>query len=117
MGVDLTLLVFTGDNFSHTMLDLERRSGLWECITAIENMFGWNVPIPFYSFYGTMKNGERGYGDTQTTPYGDRLKYVHVKQLKPLSSNQYVLDNYNNRAVWAYLEQLPDDVQIALYWH
>ena len=123
MGSDLTLLPFGSTLdiavrfFSHTILNLERRRELWPLIDEIEERFGRDVPHGFTSFLGRQDNGEHGYGDTMRTPYDDNLKYVEARHLKPLKDHSLVQDNYLNRAAWAYLEQLPDDLPIALYWH
>lgn len=126
MGVDLTLLPFCNEQmsnddyiiyFSHTALDMQRRHELWEPIKEIEEKFGVVVPSGFLSLLS--REGETGphYGKTMRTPYGNPLQYVLAKHLKIFEKQRGVQDNWQNRAIWAYLLQLPNNLRIALYWH
>lgn len=122
MGVDLRLLPFysqtTGIAFSQDVLDLERRRELWGVIEPIESEFGRDVPTDFNSYCGEKEGVEEPtYGLTLTTPYSENLKYLHAVHLKPLRQHPAVQDNWKNRAIWAFIEELPDDLPIALYWH
>lgn len=122
MGLDLSLLPFShsfqhADSlaFSHSILECERRRDLFRVIMELP---GVPVPDGFSSFYSIDdKYEEPHYGDTTTTPYGDRLLSVEVEALLALKGHEDVRDNYRNRAVWAYLAELPPDRQVALYWH
>lgn len=122
MGLNLTLLPFYSlgmDNecFSLSVLNLERRSELWRPILEIEKEKGVDIPDNFSSYLS--RDGEcedTHWGKTINTPYDERVRYVFAKHLKPLVSHPGVQDNYKNRAVWAYLEQCPDDLKIALFW-
>ena len=124
MGADLTLLPFYSPRmnddscFSHDVVDLERRKNLWTQIQEIEGEAGFNVPDDFFSFLGRddICKGTH-YGKTTKTPSGSHLKYVFAKDLKKLATHEGVLDNYKNRAAWAYLEQVPDELKVALFWH
>jgi hypothetical protein len=115
MGVDLRLLPFSSPDadFSHDILKVERRRELWEPIAEIEKNRGRDVPDTFYSFSGA---GEK-YGLTTKTPYGDNLRYVTAEDLLTLRRHKAVKDNHRNRAVWAWLAQMPHDTKVALYWH
>lgn len=117
MGVDLSLLPFDAEHpglaFSHSILQLERRRELWPLIEAMELDI---VPNGFTSFLGRQANGEHGYGETIKTPYGTPLKYTRVGKLVSIAHHDAVRDNPKNRAVWAYLMELPIDTKVALYW-
>ena len=118
MGVDLRLLPFDGDignfAFSHTVLGCERRRNLWDKIEALPSL---PVPDGFTSFTGDAPDGELGYGETLTTPYGERVQYTIISELLKLTLDPGVTDNYKNRAIWAYFAQLPSNTKVALYWH
>lgn len=118
MGMDLCLLPFDSDFFSHTILDCERRWELWKPITAIESRIGRDVPDNFQSYKARDEEaGKSCYGKTLRTPYGDNLKYVLVSDLTALSGHASVQDNPKNRAIWAYLEKLAPDTKVALFWY
>lgn len=118
MGVDLRLLPFDCDRgefaYSHTILDCERRRSLW---TAVEKLPATPVPKGFTSFVGDRPDGESGYGVTAETPYGEPLMATTAGQLLILKDHEGVIDNHKNRAIWAYLAELPPETRVALYWH
>lgn len=120
MGIDLRLLPFDAEgeiNFSHTVLSCSRRYELFDLIGEIENQVGSNVPDHFSTFVSRKDNLDSHYDDTQDTPYGEPLKYIPAKALKPFAAHDAVKDNWRNRAIWAYLNCLPDDTKVALFWH
>jgi len=119
MGVDLKLLPFYDSQveFSHCILQLERRRELWPIIEKIEREQGMPVSKNFTSFCGKDSKGNTCYGKTTTTPYGIKINWVYSKYLKTLSQQKEVKNNYPNKAVWAYLLSCPNDLKIALYWH
>ena len=121
MGLDLRLLPFDADieelSFSHTILDCLRRGELFDEILKIEEEHGLAVPDRFASFVGHGKDGEPCYGVTVTTPYGEPLLYTTAASLLTLKDREGVTDNYQNRAIWAYLAELPPATKVALYWH
>lgn len=118
MGVDLTMLPLDADHsdfqFSHSMLGVERRRELWPLIEKLEQ---GGLSSNFQSFYGPGLNGEPGYGTTAETPYGEPIKWASAGDLAKLSTHNTITDNAKNRAVWAYLSELPADTKVALYWH
>lgn len=123
MGVDLSLLPFDCDHgtsfsFSHTLLELERRRELWDPIYSMETESGEPAPENFTSYRGDPgADGEHGYGKTTKTPYGDRIRFVSAFLLCKLKDHEAVRDNWKNRAIWAYLAELPPETKVALYWH
>ena len=119
MGLDLNLLPFDGDmgsmNFSHTVLDCERRSQLFE---ELEGLPAVRVPEDFNTYLCKDDEYEEShYGNTQDTPYGEPLTYVLAEQLVPFASHEGVENHFKNRAIWAYLKELPPRTKVALYWH
>lgn len=122
MGVDLTLLPFersVRDDWAiaHSVLGCERRRGLFEVVAEVETAKSVAAPLLFSTYIARDKDGETRYGNTQETPYGDKVRVVTVADLLPLADHEDVLDNPKNRAVWAYLGQLAPETRVALYWH
>ena len=122
MGLDLTLIPVDSENgtwgFGHSLIDCERRNELFEPLLELEKKKGRDVPEKFNTFRSRDdKYEESHYGPTVDTPYGDPLKCVYVKDLLPFAEHEGVRDNWKNRAVWAYLREMPPDEKIALYWH
>lgn len=117
MGLDLRLLPFDADRFSHTILDCERRSDLFEAVLKVERKIGRDVPANFQSFTGKSGEALPCYGTTIRTPYGENLKYILVEDLLQFALHVDVRDNEKNRAIWAYLAQLNPQTKVALYWH
>jgi len=122
MGLDLRLLPFDCNNpnlsFSHTVLDCERRRGLFDVILKIEKTVGAAVPRGFASLSNrNPSSGETGYGETTRTPYGDTLMAIRVCHLLTVRKHEGAVDNWKNRAIWSYLAELPLDTQVALYLH
>lgn len=110
MGVDVRLLPLIGRDFwaAHEILDLERCSHLWPQIRALPSE---PIPQPF-SFYQN-----EGYGPRSEDGYGNPLRYVTAGALVTLADRPSVTDNWKNRAVWAYLAEMPPDWPIIIYWH
>lgn len=120
MGLDLQLLPVSNrlssqDWFSHTVLDCERRRGLFE---AIQELRGERVPETFHTYVSRDAEYEEShYGNTQTTSYDEPLKHVSVRELLFFASHEGVKDNPLNSAIWAYLSELPPEMRVALYWY
>jgi hypothetical protein len=118
MGVDLRLLpVFTDSNdfiCSFSVLELERRRELWPLINDLPQ---YELPAPLSCWTARIENGEHGYGKLTETAYGDPPKWVTALALVGLRDAEPVRDNYVNRAVWAYLAELPPETRIVLDWH
>jgi hypothetical protein len=119
MGLDLRLLPFEGElgqdsAFSHSVLSCSRNYDVFDAVQDIEKSKGRLVPRYFSTFLcRDDKYEESHYGNTQDTPYGERLKEVEVEDLLPVA--RYATGQ--NKAVWAYLAELPARTRIALYWH
>ena len=120
MGLDLKLLpqhTKTAD-FSDDIISFHRESRLIELIQECELVYGIKVlPYRFTSYLGDPKNDEdeRGYGHTNTTAYGEHLQAVYAKHLKG-EINGYKADSWRNRAIIAFINELPDDILVYLFW-
>ena len=120
MGLDLTLLPFYSEDmeipFSHDVIQLSRNYELFDIINAVEKQFGRDVPENFTSYVSRDdKYEDIHYGITATTSYGDSLKYVKAKDLWKVMGFENL--SWRNKAVIAYLRELPENLNIALYWH
>jgi hypothetical protein len=120
MGIDLLLLpIHPTDNtraFAHTTLEVQRRHELLSLIRTLPSQ-----PVPPFletlvSMAGPQELEAWVQGDTQTDSYGDPLRCVRAEDLWLLANHPAVEDNFVNRATWAYLVQLPEDMLIAIYW-
>jgi len=116
MGVDLTLLPLIGPDFwaSHDVIQLNRRSALWPEIAKLKQH---PIPMPLTCYLSRGEDGESRYGNTEKDPYGDPLKWTTAAELLTLKDHEVVVDDWQNRAVWAYLSHMPPDWPIVLYWH
>lgn len=116
MGVDLRLLPFDCDKgdfaFSHTILELGRNYKVHHEINKLPSL---PVPKSFTSFSGKSDNyDDTCYGETNTTPYGETLEYTTAGELCKVPKR---IRHDWERPVWAYLEALPPETKVALYWH
>lgn len=121
MGLDLSLLPFEADHerlsFSHSVLSVDRTEivrVVWESLRDA----GETTPDHFSSYL--CREGEieeTHYGVTTTDPYGNRVRCVSVEELLAFREHPGVYQDPRNRAVWAYLAELPEKTRVALFWH
>lgn len=116
MGVDLRLLPLIGENYwaAHSMLSVERRRELWDEILKLPVR---DVPEPLSCFLARGSDGECCYGDIKDDPYGGSLKWTTPADLLTVRDHEGVQDNKINQAIWAWLEKMPPDWPVVLYWH
>lgn len=110
MGIDLTLLPFDCDYeylvFSHTVLQLPRDYALFDKIRDTPQK---EVPAGFTSYVSQDDAYEEShYGETIEDPYGDKLRYTTAGELKRCGIAG---------PTGAYVNELPDDNKVALFWH
>lgn len=115
MGLHLKLIPFErerGDYAdSYTVLNCDKD---YDLFNQIQQLPEFPVPPNFNSYYSVEEDDIICYGVVKETPYGEELTYSFVKDLlrcKPSSDRQ------TNKAIWAYLKQLPPNTKVALYWH
>lgn len=113
MSLHLTLLPVGGINelitSIHNFLNCERDNHLFDQIMKIVSS---PVPPDFKGFHSTDE-ADYVYGNITKDAYGEELTYVNVKDLTNLKPNS---ESQTNKAIWAYLKQLPPEGKIALYW-
>lgn len=117
MGLDLTLMPFDCDlpelSFSHTIIQYSRDSDLFHPLLHLNPT--QPVPSDFTTYLGHCDGcGERRYGATTETPYGEPLQCVRVDQLLEVPEPLW---KANNLPVLAYLHALDRARRIALYWN
>ena len=120
MGIDLRILPQYSQNadFAHDLIGLHRDSDLFERVDKLENEKGKEVPRKgIRSFTGGDKESEEPrYSTTIETPYGDVMKGVLAGELKEVLAD-YKTESWKNKAFLAFLNELPNDLEIWLYWH
>lgn len=117
MGLDLTFLPFDADfeelHFSHTILPCEREREAFSDLLKKEREKGIRVPENFTGYFGKDENGERQYGKMTETPYGDVLKYLTADEILSCFNPEY----QKNKAIRAYIENIPKGTKIAIWWN
>lgn len=115
MGVDLTLLPLRLHDYwlAHDILELARDRDFWP---AFEELPQHPIPKPLSCYLSSTAGGKTCYGEVEENPYGYRLTYTTVADLMTLKDHEGVQGHWKNRAVWAYLAQMPTDWPVCLYW-
>ena len=121
MSLHLTLIPFGPDaTFSHALLGpIEVDDALQSSIRRVEVESGRDVPFTFNTFMCRDDVHGYHYGNTQETPYGQRLKHVGAWELVNALTRNYS----EVEACWMaepalhYLSHLPESWRVALYWH
>jgi hypothetical protein len=104
--------------FSHSILTCTRRGDLFDAIMSATEGIAKPVPTDFSTYLSRDdKYEEPHYGTTTETPYGNPLMWVQARALRQFRTHEGVRDNPTNKAVWAYLANIPPYTPIALYWH
>lgn len=117
MGLDLYLLPFECDqetiSFSHSILNCDRNYPLFEKIEKLDEQ---PVEKHFSSYLSRNDDYEEPhYGKTTETPYGEPLGWV--KREKLLTFQKEAAQTPRCYAIWEYLNALPENTKVALYWH
>lgn len=114
MGIDLHLMPVTLDTkqncYSHTILSFsEMDTNLWHDIT--DSKIEKKMPYPISSWFGD------NYQSATKDPWGTPIGYALAGELMQFKEHGAVMNNHINIAIWAYLECLPRDKKVVLYWH
>lgn len=118
MGVDLRILPQAHQEhyFSNDIITLERRSDLFDIIQKLENEKGLDIPRRGIScFCASSEDLGTHYGIATHTAYGMPIKSVLARELKQALAG-YTPDEWKNRAFIAFLKELPDDLELFLFW-
>ena len=126
MGTDLRLLPVDALHqnsgavpwgFSHTVLNLPRRSEAWKAILGLP---AERIPLPHNvsSYVGAhvpdgRAKGETMYGTLEAKDaYGDPYAWIRAGTLKPV-----LREFFRGEPTTAYVEAMRDDALIILDWH
>jgi len=113
MSRSLKLLPFDGPDFSHTVLWVDDTNGMYDAINDIQHRRGRPVCDGFSSYLGyDTEEEESTYGITELTGYVKRVQTLQVRDLLDIDTRLCP----HNAAIIAYLDALPVDTEIALYW-
>ncbi|EAZ90060.1 hypothetical protein [Crocosphaera chwakensis] len=113
MSLELAILpqYLQGRNFSHDVIRLSFEPELFEVIKSLVETVG--RPIKEIDCY----LAEDGYGSITEDPYGNPIKGVQARQLKQaLDKVSSTNLPWRNKAFLAYLNELPDDLEVWFYW-
>jgi hypothetical protein len=119
MGMDLRLLPQYSQNadFAHDILECDRDYDMFDIVSEVEKQNGRQVlKNGISTFTARGKDDEVCYGKTVETPYGDEMNSVQVRKLKKVLAD-YKTESWRNKAVIAFLNEMPDELEIWLYWH
>ncbi len=113
MSLELTILpqYLQFRSFSHDVIRLFFELQLFEIIKSLVNTVG--RPIKEIDCY----LGENGYGSLKEDPCGNPIKGVQAQQLKQSLNKVSSTDwHWRNKAFLAYLNELPDDLELWIHW-
>lgn len=119
MSVNLKILPQYDDesNFSRDVLQLVHEYDLFDLIVSLEHGEGDTISRPFGSHVGSKSAFERYcYGDTEKSAFDDTIKEIVAIEFK-VAIQEYKSEYWRNRAVLAFIKQLPDNIRLWLYWH
>ena len=113
MGLDLSILPINPQEIGEisvlitTRIDLDRDYGFFNQISR--------KPITIPPQMWVEMYGEKGIERTRTDRYGVELTFIYAKELKKLSLPKNV--SARNRAIKSFIDALPDDTPIILWWN
>jgi len=96
------------ESFSHDVISLETEEELFSLIEQAERQNGQAVGREGIRFLSHSKMRE--------TTYGEVIQGVQAYQLKQVVSN-YQSSHWKNKAFLAFLKELPDELELWIYWH
>ncbi len=118
MSLDLSLIPIEHEDarfgFGHSLLRIDS-GGAWH--DALKDANDEPVPADFSTFRGDPgEDGEPHYGNTQETPYGEKLRCMRVVEITSRISSRELFSK-RDKAALAYLAHLDPNSRVALYWH
>lgn len=113
MARELRLLPLIGQNYwaAHEMLKVD----WWDAIKEVRQS---EIPQPLYCHLArNADDSETIYGQITEDPYGEPLMWTTAGRLAALADQDEARTSWRNRAVFAWLAQMPEDHMIVLYWY
>lgn len=124
MGVDLKLLPLYHKtaSFSTQVIMLERNYALFNAIETKVKEVGKGLVNPISAYVAYDEQGNTCYGELTYDAFGKRLTYLLAKDLKQVFlgfefAENSESDSWENRAAKAFVNELPNDLPVYLYWH
>jgi len=121
MGLDLTLLPLRDPRevgevsvLAYNRLSFDRDSELFGQITDIDGSEPTIKPLAIPPQMWVTTYEDEGLDRTRTDKYGTELTFVYAKELKKLKLPEDV--SARNRAIKAFVDALPNDTPIILWW-
>lgn len=116
MGVDLTLCPdrYHGDALgwflAHTRLDTNRHYAFYAAIQALDSQ-----PLPPHVRFQWY--GDNGLEDRQADPYGAPLTWLDAGAFQQIPGRVRAMLSPWNNAVLLFLETIPPQSKVVLWWH
>lgn len=117
MSLELRILISPSDRYAHEMLEVFLSTPLIELIQKVEEELGVPVRANFNTYLSRNNNREPHYGVTTTSPYGEVLKTVKVKNLTSVIDYLIADKTYGNQGTGLFLQNLNPEVYITFYWY
>ncbi|RJO59496.1 hypothetical protein C4546_01975 [Candidatus Parcubacteria bacterium] len=121
MGLDLTLLPMRGPRelgernvFAYNRLRFDPDYSLFGQIREIDGSEPTIKPLAIPPQMWVVSYEDRELDRTRTDGYDSELTFVYAKELKKLKLPEDV--STRNRAIKAFVDALPDDTPIILWW-
>ena len=113
MGIDVRLIPAynVGADFSLDSIELDRDYEMFDLIREVKNENGREVPR-----LGITAFLDKGYKKLYEDAYGDTIVSVQAGKLKKKLAN-YKADGWKNKAIIAFINELPYELEIWIYWH
>lgn len=121
MSLQLTICpsAFKGRESTYSLLAFTMRNNELNPIKLLDETRGRDVGkqgVWTHFADGKTEDDERIYGPTFETPYGKPIRNVLCGELVETMEKMNI-QGWNDKAIYAYLKELPDDLEIWLYWH
>ena len=118
MGINLTLLpqYSKNDEFSLDVLECHRDSDMFSIIKEVEKNNGSQIVNVISTYVAINKKGKMRYGKTKQTLNGKNIYSVRACALKKALA-EYKTKNWRNKAVISFLNEMPNDLEVWLFWN
>lgn len=90
---------------------------LWVEIAEVEREKGMMLPEIFESYVEESDDGQSPCWEYSNNVDDELItKCVYARDLKGFAGHPGMMQGSENRAAWAYLQECPDEMKVALYW-
>ena len=120
MSKDLILLPQSSieTNFCHDTILVDRCMYLFLMIKHLSDCKGEDAPTGgIFSYVARNNRGNKpSYGAISKDAYGDPIRSVLAKDLKN-TLESYIPQGWKNKAIIYFINELPDELRIYIYWN